>query len=41
LLRRKKVDPLPLVERTFPLSEAPRAIAFAQRPGVLKVLLAP
>ncbi len=41
LLRRKKVDPLPLLERTFPLSEAPRAIAFAQRPGVLKVFLAP
>ncbi len=41
LLRRKKVDPLPLLERTFPLSEAPRAIAFAQRRGVLKILLAP
>jgi threonine dehydrogenase-like Zn-dependent dehydrogenase len=41
LLRRKKVDPLPLVECSFSLSQAPRAIAFAQRPRVLKVLLAP
>ena len=39
LLRSGKVDPRPLVTRTFPLADAARAIAFAQRPGVMKVLL--
>jgi len=39
LLRSGKVDPRPLITRTFPLAEAQRAIAFAQRAGVLKVLL--
>jgi len=39
LLRSGKVDPRPLISRTFPLAEAQRAIAFAQRAGVLKVLL--
>jgi threonine dehydrogenase-like Zn-dependent dehydrogenase len=39
LLRSGKVDPRPLVARTFPLSEAPAAIQFAQQPGVMKVLL--
>jgi alcohol dehydrogenase len=39
LLRSGKVDPRPLIRRTFPLSEAQRAIAFAQQPGVMKVLL--
>lgn len=39
LLRSGKVDPRPLISRTFPLSEAPAAIRFAQRPGVMKVLL--
>jgi threonine dehydrogenase-like Zn-dependent dehydrogenase len=39
LLRSGRVDPRPLIERTFPLREAPAAIRFAQQPGVLKVLL--
>jgi alcohol dehydrogenase len=41
LLRSRKVDPRPLITRTFPLSEAPTAIKFAQQPGVMKVLLKP
>ena len=41
LLRSEKVDPRPLITRTFPLSEAPTAIKFAQQPGVMKVLLKP
>jgi len=39
LLRSGKVDPRPLITRTFPLAEAKKAMAFAQRAGVLKVLL--
>lgn len=39
LLRSGKVDPRPLITRTFSLQEAPGAIAFAQRSGVMKVLL--
>jgi threonine dehydrogenase-like Zn-dependent dehydrogenase len=39
LLRIGKVDPKPLITRTFPLQEAVRAIQFAQKPGVMKVLL--
>jgi threonine dehydrogenase-like Zn-dependent dehydrogenase len=39
MLRSGKVDPAPLVTRTFPLTEAREAIAFAQQPGVMKVLL--
>jgi|SRR5208282_4151355 len=41
LLRSGKVDPTPLISRSFPLKDAPKAIAYAQRPGVLKVLLRP
>jgi alcohol dehydrogenase len=41
LLRTGKVDPCPLITRTFPLSEAPAAIQYAQQPGVMKVLLKP
>ena len=41
LLRAKLLDPRPLVTRTFPLSEASKAIKFAQQKGVLKVLLKP
>ncbi|HEX2714849.1 MAG TPA: alcohol dehydrogenase catalytic domain-containing protein [Candidatus Acidoferrales bacterium] len=41
LLRAGRVDPRPLVSRTFPLNEAPAAIRYAQRSGVLKVLLRP
>lgn len=39
LLRSGKVDPTPLISRTFPLKEAPKAIRYAQQPGVMKVLL--
>src|ERR1700722_4518698 len=41
LLRSRKVDPRPLITRTFPLSEAPAAIQYAQQHGVMKVLLKP
>lgn len=41
LLRSRKVDPTPLVTRTFSLVEAERAIRFAQKKGVMKVLLKP
>ena len=39
LLRSGKVDPTPLISRTFALKEAPAAIRFAQLSGVMKVLL--
>jgi threonine dehydrogenase-like Zn-dependent dehydrogenase len=39
LLRLGKVEPRPLIARTFPLAEAGKAIAFAQQPGVMKALL--
>jgi threonine dehydrogenase-like Zn-dependent dehydrogenase len=39
LLRSGQVDPRPLIDRTFPLRQAPAAIRFAGQPGVLKVLL--
>lgn len=39
LLRSGKVDPRPLITRTFPLAEAQEAVTFAQRSGVMKVLL--
>ena len=39
LLLAGKVDPTPLITSTFPLAKAPSTIRFAQRPGVLKVLL--
>lgn len=39
LLRSDKVDPCPLITRTFPLTDAVKAIAFAQQPGMMKVLL--
>lgn len=41
LLRSGKVDPRPLITRTFPLHQAPAAIQYAQQPGVMKVLLKP
>ncbi len=41
LLRSGAVDPTPLISRTFPLEEAAKAIAYAQKSGVLKVLLRP
>ena len=39
LLRSSKVDPTPLITRTFVLKDAPAAIRFAQKSGVMKVLL--
>jgi alcohol dehydrogenase len=39
LLRSGDVDPTPLITRTFALKEAPAAIRFAQKSGVMKVLL--
>jgi threonine dehydrogenase-like Zn-dependent dehydrogenase len=41
LLRSGKVDPTPLITRAFALKEAPAAIRFAQKSGVMKVLLKP
>jgi threonine dehydrogenase-like Zn-dependent dehydrogenase len=41
LLRSGKVDPTPLITRSFPLVEAPTAIRVAQQSGVMKVLLKP
>lgn len=41
LLRSGRVDPTPLVTRTFPLTQAPAAIQFAQERNVMKVLLKP
>ncbi|MHB9073193.1 MAG: MDR/zinc-dependent alcohol dehydrogenase-like family protein [Desulfobaccales bacterium] len=39
LLRQGWVDPRPLINQTFPLNQGLKALALAQRPGVLKVLL--
>ena len=39
LLLDGRVDPRPLIDRTFPLAQGLEALAWAQRPGVLKVLL--
>ena len=39
LLSSHKIDPTPLITRTFPLAKAPEAIRFAQKRGVMKVLL--
>jgi threonine dehydrogenase-like Zn-dependent dehydrogenase len=39
LLHSGQVDPTPLITRTFPLVDAPAAVAFSQQPGVMKVLL--
>jgi len=41
LLNSGKVDPRPLITRTFPLAEAGKAMVFAQESGVMKVLLKP
>jgi len=41
LLRAGKVDPRPLITRTFPLAEAQKAIQFVQQHGVMKILLRP
>ncbi len=39
MLARNLIDPRPLINRRFPLSQGLEALAWAQRPGVLKVLL--
>ncbi|MGC2527809.1 MAG: alcohol dehydrogenase catalytic domain-containing protein [Candidatus Acidiferrum sp.] len=39
LLKSGKIDPTPLITRAFSMKEAPAAIRFAQKPGVMKVLL--
>jgi alcohol dehydrogenase len=39
LLRSGAVDPKRLITRTFPLAEAPAAMAFARQPGTMKILL--
>jgi len=39
LLRSGKVNPTPLISRVIPLKDAPRAMIYAQKPGVMKVLL--
>ena len=39
LLQSGKIDPTPLITRTFPLSDAPEAIRFARRRSAMKVLL--
>ncbi len=41
LLRRGEVDPRPLISRVIPLHKAEAAIQYAQRLGVMKVLLKP
>jgi threonine dehydrogenase-like Zn-dependent dehydrogenase len=41
LLHSGKVDPRPLIARTFPLEQAVAAVSFAQKSGVMKVLLKP
>lgn len=39
LLRSGKIDPTPLISRSFALKDAPQAILYAQQRGVMKVLL--
>ena len=39
LLRSGRVDPRPLISRVFALNDAAKAIRYAQKPGVMKVLL--
>ncbi len=39
LLARGLIDPRPLIARRFSLSQGPAALAWAEQPGVLKVLL--
>ena len=41
LLRSGRIDPRPLISRVFPLRQAAEAIRYAQRRGVVKVLLRP
>jgi len=39
LLKSGRVDPTPLITRSFPLTQAAEAISFAQQSGAMKVLL--
>jgi len=39
LLLADKVDPAPLITRTFPLASAEEAIEVAKKTGVMKILL--
>ncbi len=41
LLRTRRIDPVPLVTKVFPLGKAPEACAHAQKNGIMKVLLKP
>jgi len=41
LLARRRIDVSPLLSAEFPLSDAPRALALAGKPGIFKVLLRP
>jgi alcohol dehydrogenase len=41
LLRSGKIDPTPLITRTFALGDGQKAVVFAEQPGVMKVLLKP
>ena len=41
LLRSGMIDPTPLISKAFPLADAQKAIEFAQKRGVTKVLLKP
>jgi threonine dehydrogenase-like Zn-dependent dehydrogenase len=41
ILRLGNVDPTPLITQLFPLAEAANAIGYAQKRGVMKVLLKP
>ena len=41
LLSMRRVDPRPLISGIFPLTDAAKAIRYAQKPGVMKVLLRP
>ena len=41
LLKSGKIDPTPLISRTFALKDAAKAILYAQQPRVMKVLLKP
>lgn len=40
-MSRGRVDPTPLIDATYPLSDAVAAFEHAQKPGVLKVLIRP
>jgi alcohol dehydrogenase len=39
LLKTREVDPTPLITQTFPLAKTSEAIQYAQRPGVMKILV--